>query len=139
MKKRVKKSQQKIELEKKGTINKKPDSIFAAVNILYIVLVIGAIRSFIADEGGDYLLINIIGIVITFFLIYLINQGKKWARTAYLVIFIISAPISLLGVLGSFYMSPILGIWIAIELGLEILALKFLYSHLSSAWFDSIK
>jgi hypothetical protein len=129
-----------------GPLFHKPKSIIAAINILYASLFLDLINwgisQFTAEQTGqariEAIVVLVLTILVTFILIKKVGTGKKWARTILLVLFI-------LGLAGFLWVAPamfklnllvaIISLLITI---LEIIALGYLFSKDSTAWFDHV-
>ncbi len=129
-----------------GPLFHKPKSILAARNILYASLflsVIGLlIRQFTSTEGhlnAPALLQTTALLVILFVAIYNIGFGRKWARTLFLVLFILGVASSLMFISVIFTTNLVLGFLFIIQLLLQIVALVYLYSKTSNDWFNSFR
>jgi hypothetical protein len=129
----------------------KPKDIIAAKNIIYATMFLGVIGWVISkmsnglpdqvnSQNGmiDGLIVTIVNLLIQFILARQIGLGKKWARTVYLILFV-------LGIVISFFMLPmfkviiLLAVVYLIQMILQILTLRFLYSQKSTHWFNSVR
>jgi hypothetical protein len=124
----------------------KPKDIIAAKNIIYTTMFIGVVvwaivnwSAILPDRGNpEGIVIAVVNLVIQYLLAWQIGLGRQWARTVYLLIFI-------LGMVGVLYMISILksNIFLAtlclLQVILQILALKFLFSQKSTLWFHSVR
>jgi hypothetical protein len=125
----------------------KPKSILAAKNILYaavflgavIILVIGMSRGFQNFLKTPGWIAGTASLVVVFIFVKQIELGKKWARTLFLIFFILEAlltPFKLISLLkGNF----LLDVLFLIQAILQIFALKFLFTQKSTLWFISAR
>jgi hypothetical protein len=128
-----------------GPLFHKPKSIIAARNILYASLFLGVlgllIREFstvLPDPSPIRMLIfNLVILLLLFIAIRYIGFGKKWARTLFLILFIVSAGASRIFVPFIFKASLVLAFLFILQILLQILALRYLYSKTSKEWFNS--
>jgi hypothetical protein len=135
-----------------NTMIERPSKVTAAVVMLYVVLgiataewLIGLSRAGQSLGLPEYLTVLTLGPVF-FWFIYVIGQGKDWARIAVLVIVAPFLPFSAISLARSLAQTPLsisldVGIIIldAVALILEIGALIFLFQKDSSAWFKAMK
>lgn len=123
----------------------RPNKVSIAIKLLYLALIIGAIRSifeiFILTQTES---INFIIFIILFvlailailaFFIYTIERGRNWARIIFLILSIVSIPFSISPLLQSLITNPIFGVIEMSQIGLEITALVFLFQKSSNKWF----
>ena len=128
-----------------GPLFHKPKSILAARNILYASLFLGVlgllIREFstvLPDPSPIRMLIfNLVTLLLLFIAIRYIGFGKKWARTLFLILFIVSAGASRIFVPFIFSASLVLTFLFILQILLQLLALRYLYSKTSNEWFNS--
>ncbi len=128
-----------------GPLFHKPKSIIAARNILYASLFLGVIgfliREFITilPEPLHFpmLITNLIILLLLFIAIRYIGFGKKWARTLFLILFIINAGASPIYVPFIFKANLVLGFLFILQILLQILAIRYIYSKTSNEWFNS--
>lgn len=130
----------------------KPRSIIAAKNVLYASIFLGIVISVISEltihadsysTGQGYsttqgLIINLVTIILLFVLARLIGLGRKWARTVFLVLFILGIALFPFGAIAIFKMNLLVGILDVLQILLQVLALKFLFSKESTHWFLSV-
>ena len=84
------------------------------------------------------LIINAVSILLIFFLTMQIGLGKKWARTTFLILFILGLafyPFTLVAIFKANILIGFLAVFVTI---LEIVALVFLYSKDSTRWFNYV-
>jgi len=116
----------------------KPKAIVAAKNIIYATMFLSAICWVFIKWNAEGVIITILNLLIQYILARQIGLGRKWARTAYLALFI-------LGLLGLWFMMPVfrsnilLATLYLIQAILQILALNFLFSQKSTHWFGSVR
>ena len=128
-----------------GPLFHKPKSILAARNILYASLFLGVlgllIREFstvLPDPSPIRMLIfNLVTLLLLFIAIRYIGFGKKWARTLFLILFIVSAGASRIFVPFVFRAGLVLTFLFILQILLQLLALRYLYSKTSNEWFNS--
>lgn len=123
-----------------------PPKVGTAVKLLYATLGIGIIRSIIeasrlaeANSVGFVLLIIFSVFGSMWFLIYMIGKGRNWARIAFLIMFILGVPLSILPMIQSLTYDPVSGILGLAQVVMQIIAMVLLFQGGSSAWFKVIK
>jgi hypothetical protein len=124
----------------------KPKSIVAAKNIMYASIFLGIIISVISEMAMHVdgysttqgLVINLVTIILLFVLARMIGLGRKWARTAFLVLFVLSIALFPFGAIAIFKMNILIGILDSLQIILQAMALKFLFSKESTHWFLSV-
>ena|ERR1700744_4306677 len=122
----------------------KPKKVSSAINLLISSTVLGVINSIVSEmttvlknySSGMGLSITILTIALMIFFIYQINAGKKWARTTFLILFILGTLMLPFTLIALFESSPFIGSIITIVTVLEIIALTMLYSKESNLWFN---
>jgi len=124
----------------------KPEKIVTAIKLLYLLIGIGMIRTFMtvmrhADVRSPYSLIftKILIYAASVFLIYQISRGKNWARWLLLVIFAIAFPLSVLPTFDAISHNPVHALLGLLQLGLYIVAMVFLFHRSSTEWLGSGK
>lgn len=130
-----------------GPLFHKPKSIIAARNILYASLFLGVLGFLISEFSSitpgplnmRTLISNLIILLFLFVAIYYIGFGKKWAKTLFLVLFIINAGASPFYVPFIFKASLVIGFLFILQMLLQILAVVYLFSQSSKEWFNSFK
>ena len=130
-----------------GPLFHKPKSIIAARNILYASLFLAFISFIILEFGLNLpghpnmktLVSNGVLLVLLYVAIRYVGFGKKWARTLFLVLFILNVAASPIYVPFIFKTNLALGFLFILQMLLQILALIYLYSKSSSEWFNSFK
>jgi predicted amidophosphoribosyltransferase len=125
--------------------NKQPQKVSNAIYLLLFTIVLGVVNSIIADmttelktlSSARNLFVFLFTLFFQVFLIYKIGERKKWARTTFIVLFIISVPINILYSIGfSFKLNTLIGIIVVIGLIMQVIALILLLSKDSNEWFD---
>jgi hypothetical protein len=120
----------------------KPQKIKTAVLMLWVSVGLGFVRS--AWEISAQAERSSVGFVVfimvfTFgfigFFIWMIDKGKNWARITFLVLFILGVPLSILPLLASLAHAPISGLLGIVQAILQTIAVIFIFSKDSSAWF----
>jgi hypothetical protein len=127
-------------------LTQKPEKVVNAVKLLYLMIAIGMLRTFMtvmrhADVRSPYSLIftKVLIYAASVFLIYQISRGKNWARWLLLVIFAIAFPLSVLPTLDAFSHNPVHSLLGLLQLGLYIAAMVFLFHRSSTEWLSSGK
>jgi len=127
-------------------LSRKPEKVVTAIKLLYLLIAIGMIRTFMtvmrhADVRSPYSLIftKILIYAASVFLIYQISRGKNWARWLLLVIFAIAFPLSVLPTFDAFSHNPVHALLGLLQLGLYIVAMVFLFHRSSTEWLGSGK
>jgi hypothetical protein len=124
----------------------KPKSIVAAKNILYATIFLGIVNVVINEmtpglgnaSTVEGVAIAGITLVIVFILTKQIGMGKKWARTVFLVLFILGIILFPFALGPIFKTSLLLGILEVFQAILQAIALLFLFSKDSREWFNKI-
>src|SRR3989344_944088 len=125
----------------------KPDSVSTALTLLWISLAVGVLNSIINFSNsvdltkasgfgsGFVIFVTLFTLVFMAFFIYLIGEGKNWARITFLVLYIIGIPFSVLPAIMLILTNPISAMF-TVGIGiLELIALIFLFQKTSSDWF----
>ena len=127
-------------------LSQKPEKVITAVKLLYLLIAIGMIRTFMtvmrhADVRSPYSLIftKLLIYAASVFLIYQISQGKNWARWLFLVIFAIAFPLSVLPTLDAISHNPVHSLLGLLQLGLYIVSMVYLFQRSSTEWLDPRK
>ena len=124
----------------------KPKSIIAAKNILYASIFLGIVISAISEmtnSFGSYsttegLIINLVTIVLLFILARMIGLGRKWARTVFLILFILGIALLPFGIVAIFKMNLLIGVLDLLQVVLQFMAVRFLFAKESTHWFLSV-
>jgi uncharacterized PurR-regulated membrane protein YhhQ (DUF165 family) len=127
-----------------GPLFHKPKSILAARNILYASLFLAVIGLFVVqfalglpgNPNLKVILSNGSLIILLYIAIRFIGFGKKWARTMFLVVFILNAVATPIYASFIFRTNLALGFLFVLQMLLQILALVYLYSESSNEWFN---
>ena len=129
--------------------NNKPDSVSNALILLWISLGVGVLNSIINFSNsvdlaqgygfGFVIFVTLFTLAFMAFFIYMIGQGKNWARITFLVLFIIGIPFSVLPAIILLVTNPISAMFTAGISILQLIALIFLFQKSSSDWFHSMK
>jgi len=127
-------------------LSQKPEKVITAVKLLYLLIAIGMIRTFMtvmrhADVRSPYSLIftKLLIYAASVFLIYQISQGKNWARWLLLVMFAIAFPLSVLPTFDAISHNPVHALLGLLQLGLYIVAMVYLFHRSSTEWLGSGK
>ena len=125
---------------------KKPEKVVTAVNMLYLLVAIGVVRTAMtvirhADVRSPHSLIitKLLVYATTLFLIYQISKGRNWARWLLLAVVTIAFPLSILPTFDSIAHNPFHTLLGFVQLGLYIVAMVFLFRRSSSDWFGAGK
>jgi hypothetical protein len=130
-----------------GPLFHKPKSIIASRNILYATIFLYIIYCLMGEfnsglhnfSGNAGITTTITTLVILLLSTRQIGFGHKWARTLFLIFFILQA-LALPRYLPFIFKSSLaLGFLFVLQILLEILALYFLFSKISTNWFNSFK
>jgi len=128
-----------------GPLFHKPKSIIAARNILYSSLFLAVISFLLVQfalnlpgyPNVKVILSNGSFIILSYIAIRYIGFGKKWARTMFLVLFILTVVASPIYTSFIFKTNLALGFLFILQMLLQILALVYLFSKNSNEWFNS--
>jgi hypothetical protein len=129
-----------------GPLFHKPSSIIAATNILYATLFLGAINWAVGQWGAavhpassaEGVAILLVTLVLIFWLIKMIGQGKKWARVVLLVLFVLGILVYPWTLMALFKSNLLLGVLSVFQAVLQVVALIFLFSPASTQWFNHV-
>jgi hypothetical protein len=117
-----------------------PATVDGAVMLLYVTLVVGALRSVIENlrysggPGGFVILVMITTLAVMWFIIHMIERGKNWARFIVAVLTAFGCPLTMsFATYDSF--PGILGLG---QIVLQIIALVFLFQKSASDWFSQM-
>lgn len=120
----------------------KPDFVKQGILLLWISLGLGAIRVFVvlftsaaADEVLFILLVSFFVFAVIAFFIFLIDNGKNWARITITVFFAIGLPFTILDLIGRLTLVPLDALFLAIQLVTQCIAIIFFWQKSSNAWF----
>jgi hypothetical protein len=130
-----------------GALFHKPKSIIAAKNILYACIFLAIVSSLVGEFSSGLLnytsLQGLITSIVTFVVLFIIARniglGRKWARTLFLILFILWVLAMPMYATFIFRASLVLGFLLVLQSGLQIMALAFLFNNKSSLWFNGIK
>ena len=124
----------------------RPHKVGTAVKLLYITLGIGVLRSVTeasmhaeATSPGFVMFVTFSVLGIMWLFVFMIGQGRNWARFTFLVLFIIGIPFSVLPLLQSLAAKPVSGLLGIVQIIIQIVALVFLFQKSSSDWFREMK
>jgi hypothetical protein len=125
----------------------KPKAIIAAKNILFATIFLGFIDWIVdrLNRGLPYrpnvngMIITLLTMIVIFVLAKQIGLGRIWARTVYLILFVVSIVSFALVIIPIFKSNLLLGVLLLLEAILQILALKFLFSQESTNWFRRVQ
>ncbi|MBI5002310.1 hypothetical protein HZC31_02925 [Candidatus Woesearchaeota archaeon] len=109
----------------------RPDTVSTAVTLLWIIIAVGVVRSIIEFSyltqilSSDFIIsAQTLTFAIIIFFIYMIAQGRNWARLTFLVIFILGIPFSISPMMQSLINNPFSGILGIGQIILEVIALR---------------
>lgn len=136
----------------------KPKKVSFAINLLIVSIVLGVVNFIIREmttdihemtnemknySSGMGIFTTILSFALMLFLIYQMNRRKKWARTTFLVLFILNAIFVILGALiypltliTMFKSSLVVGVLTIILNILQIISLTMIYSKTGNEWFN---
>ena len=122
-----------------------PITISNAAKLIYFTLGLGIVNSVIMELTTDFknlsdpknLFIVILSLGLTAFFAYKIHMGRKWARTTFLVLFLIGMIMFPFTLIQFFQLNPLTGIISLIQTGLQIYALILLYKPASKEWYKN--
>ena len=127
-------------------ISAKPERVVTAINMLYLLVVIGVVRTSMTvirhvDVRSPYSLIitKLLVYAVTLFLIYQISKRKNWARWVLLATVAIAFPLSILPTFDSLSHNPFHTLLGFVQLGLYIVAMVFLFKRDASSWFRAVR
>src|SRR3989344_996282 len=113
----------------------KPDSVSTALTLLWISLAVGVLNSIINFSNsvdlaqgygsGFVIFVTLFTLAFTAFFIYMIGEGKNWARITFLVLFIIGIPFSVLPAIILLVTNPVSAMLSAGISILQLIALIF--------------
>jgi hypothetical protein len=89
------------------------------------------------DSRIQRLVITFATLLILFFLIRMIALRRKWARTTFLVLFLVGMLVSSAVIIAMLKVNFVNGIIAVVQTLLQIIALIFLFSKRSNLWFNS--
>jgi tryptophan-rich sensory protein len=120
-----------------------PKTISNAAKLIYLTLGIGIVNSIIMELTTDFnnisdpknLFVLIISLGLMAFFAYKIHMGKKWARTTFLILFLIGMIMFPFTLIQFFQLNPLTGIISLTQTGLQIYALILLYKPDSKDWY----
>jgi hypothetical protein len=120
-----------------------PKTISNAAKLIYLTLGIGIVNSIIMElttvfnniSDPKNLFVLIISLGLMAFFAYKIHMGKKWARTTFLVLFLIGMIMFPFTLIQFFQLNPLTGIISLTQTGLQIYALILLYKPDSKDWY----
>ena len=122
-------------------LSERPGKIVAAATLLYLVVVIGMIRTGMtvmrhADVRSPQFLIftKILIYTVSVFLIYRVSKGKNWAKWLLVVILALAFPLSVFPSFDAIAHSPAHSSLGLLQLGLYLVALVLLFHRISTAW-----
>jgi hypothetical protein len=124
----------------------KPKSIIAAKNLIYATMFLGVINWALSEWATDLKRYSQLQgictiafiLLITFALAKQIGLAKKWARTVYLVLFLLGLIVFPFTILPLFKANIVIGLIAALEAILQLFALKFLFAEESTEWFNRV-
>ena len=121
----------------------KPSQVRNAVRLLLASLAVGILRTAIGVPSGAgsivtfVVLVATITIAIVGFLVIKISGGRNWARIAYVVLFLLGLPYSIIVLAQEFAANALVGLVSVIQILLQSIAIVLLFRRASNAWFRS--
>src|ERR1039457_2761811 len=121
----------------------KPVQVSSGSKLLFISAIIGLVNSLIIQKIKNLdtisipiaLTISILTFTLMLFFIYQMSLRKKWARTTFLILFIIGATTFLFTLVIIVRTSLVIGITTILLTLLQIISLSMLYSKAANRWF----
>ncbi|MEO6453945.1 MAG: efflux RND transporter permease subunit [Ginsengibacter sp.] len=104
--------------------------------ILSILSAIGFMAAHIISVTGNFLIIMILAWALIVFLIYNMNLRKKWARTTFLILFILGSLLSFSTIPQLMSVSVVALILSIVQLLIQLAAVILLFSKESNNWFN---
>jgi hypothetical protein len=148
----VKNSRKRVNKLDNSSLTKRPNSVFYAVILLFITLLVGVVRSFfeLSSLGEEVsiafvIVIQLFVLMILALFFYMIWIGKNWARITLLVFFVIGIIFyvdSVFNVIMNYSVLKVFDIFGFIgfiQIVLQLTALILLFSKSSSLWFRGLK
>lgn len=132
-----------IKIEEVVNDIKKPQSVTTGINLLVISIVLGIINSIVRhtttpiENSASNVFILILNFGIMFFFIYQMNIGKKWARTTFLILFILGSLMMPFSLSILFKANPIVGGMTIVLTLIQVIALFYIYREDSNDWYNS--
>ena len=122
-------------------LSARPGKVVAAATLLYLVVLIGMIRTGMtvmrhADVRSPQFLIftKIVIYTVSVFLIYRVSKGKNWAKWLLVLILALAFPLSVLPSFDAIVHSPAHSTLGLLQLGLYVAAMVLLFHRTSTAW-----
>jgi len=120
----------------------RPSSVGLAIKLLWASLAVGVIKILIDFQYLSAMAnAALVGFVLVFtlaltgFLILMISTRRNWARIVFLIIFLLGLLPTLPVILTEFSRSPVAGILVVLQIGLQVYALFLLFTKPGAAWF----
>jgi hypothetical protein len=132
---------------KEDAIPKRPWTVTTAVYVLYLGLGIWAVEWWLKRGSiGSVKLADWITLLVFGLIYYMIGRGRNWGRIAFLIIILVTLPVTILSVAvytGRWVVPGPLGIDLVhpeiIQIGIQSGALVLLFLRPSSHWFKTMK
>lgn len=127
------------------SVVQKSQTVGTAVNLLWASLAVGLVKMLMDFSNLSALapaaFTNFV-LIFTFaligFLIFKISAGKNWARTTFLVMFVIGMLPTLPIVSSEFSRSPVVGALSVAQIGLQVYAMFLLFTKPGTSWFRKV-
>lgn len=119
----------------------KPQQVKRAVVLLCISAGVGILQWAVqVAQTGQIVPGNLVTLCVLAFFIYMISQGRNWARITFLVMFLLGAFFSLMTMSQLFVFHSFLTLTLLIgQMFIQILAIGFLFEKESSHWFTMLE
>lgn len=127
-------------------LNERPSEVGVAVKMFYFIVVVGVLRTALTVvrhlevRSPDFLIITkFISYALSLYLIFLVGQGKNWARWLLVMIFFGCIPLTILpffDLISEIHVDSLLGLG---QLVLYAMGLILLFQRSSRQWFDGGK
>lgn len=121
-------------------MKKPPKTIIRSVVLLLLSYLIGlldlAVVSLFYNTTFERISVQLISILVAAFICALLLLRKNWIRILVIALLVIGLPLSVLPMLSSFILSPLLGFSILLQMLLQIAGVVLLLTDTSSRWYN---
>jgi hypothetical protein len=114
--------------------SEKPNQVRDAVNLIYVSLAIGIVKSFLdfsrlsaQSSVGFGITVLVITFAILFLLAAMISRRKNWARILFLIMFIVGVPCYIPILFQEFTVSILAGLASVVQTTLQVIAIVLLF------------